>query len=338
MLGRAADRTGATRARSTGQGRGARDGAGAGSAAGGDGGRGGPLDAGADPDAAEPAAGLRAAGRSVTGGPAGCCPGSRSTGPGSEPRGAGMPSCCAPRGAGLPADSGMRGPGMLACSAPRGAGMPANSGPGGRATGDGREPKLAGTRTGAGLGVGGHVRPRGVERPSGADRAPGHRRAGRQRVDRHGLEPLAHAVQHALRTPFTTTASASRSPSGSGTVRSRCRAPSSAPRTTSQVPGAPRARRPGMQQRQGGTDDLGVLRADEFQLRGPGGRSRRVGGPGIEHHAAVDVDQGCGDDPHVTQQWSEHDGDAVGPDVHHVPVASHEPPRSPLQQPAVDQR
>ena len=36
------------------------------------------------------------------------------------------------------------------------------------------------------------------------------------------------------------------------------------------------------------------------------------------------------DDPRVTQQRPEHDGDAVGPDVHHVAVPSHEPSRSPL--------
>ena len=110
--------------------------------------------------------------------------------------------------------------------------------------------------------------------------------------------------------------------------------PGTAVRAEDDLAGAGRspARGPGMQQRQGGADDLGVLRADQFQVRGPGGRVRRGGGPGVEHHAAVDVDQGCGDDPHVTQQWSEHDGDAVGPDVHHVAVASHE--RAPQPAPA----
>ena len=79
-----------------------------------------------------------------------------------------------------------------------------------------------------------------------------------------------------------------------------------------------------------------MLGADQLEVRRPGGGA--AGGPGVEHHAAVDVDQGGGDDPDVTQQRSEHDGDAVGPDVHQVAVATHEPPRSPLPQPEVDQR
>ena len=93
---------------------------------------------------------------------------------------------------------------------------------------------------------------------------------------------------------------------------------------------------PGTEQLQGAAEDLRVLGADQLEVRRPGGGA--AGGPGVEHHAAVDVHQGCGDDSHITQQWSEHDGDAVGPDVHHVTVASHETPRSPVPQPAVDQR
>ena len=81
---------------------------------------------------------------------------------------------------------------------------------------------------------------------------------------------------------------------------------------------------------------LGVLGADQLQVGRPGpGAARR---PGVEHHAAVDVQQRGGDDPYVAQQGPEHDGDAVGPDVRHVAVAPHEPSRRPLPQSAVDQR
>ena len=160
--------------------------------------------------------------------------------------------------------------------------------------------------------------------------------SGRRVIDGPAVNASTDTASSRLRTrsstrcdPFTTTASTSRSPSGSGTVRRRCRAPPSAPRTTSQVPGAP----PPAGQECSSARAVRTISAccAPISSRSVDPVSVRGGGPGVEHHAAVDVDQGCGDDSHVTQQWSEHDGDAVGPDVHHVAVASHEAPRSPLR-------
>ena len=213
----------------------------------------------------------------------------------------------------------------------RGAGIPPWSGPGGRAPPDGREPKPIGTRPDRARG--GRARP---DPGASNDHPPP---SGRRVIDGPAVNASTDTASSRLRTrsstrcgPFTTTARTSRSPKR---VRHRAQqVPGPAVRAEDDLAGTgcSPARGPGMQQRQGGADDLGVLRADQFQVRGPGGRVRRGGGPGVEHHAAVDVDQGCGDDSHVTQQWSEHDGDAVGPDVHHVAVASHE--RAPQPAPA----
>ena len=303
MLGPCPDRTGATRGRRAGQGRGRARRWGAGSAAGGDGGRGGPLDAAADPAAVEPATGLRAAGRSATGGPAACCPGSRSTGsgsglrstgPGSEPRGAGVPTGSEPRGAGVPTGSRPRRPGMPTGSEPQRSRHTRLF----RATRDPAYPsarhrappaslpgpdRAAGRRPTAGSpspsgpdltrsGWAGTSGPGGVERPPAAERAPGHRRAGRQRVDRHRLQPLAHAVQHALRPVHD---DRQHEPVAERVRHRAQEVPGPAVRAEDDLAGAGRspARGPGMQQRQGGADDLGVLRADQFQVRGPGGPS-----------------------------------------------------------------
>ena len=247
-----------------------------------------------------------------------------------------MPTGSEPRGAGIPTGSGLRGPGMPIGPAPRGAGIPPWSGPGGRAPPDGREPKPIGTRP-PGVGVGGHVRTRGVERPSAAERASGHRRAGRQRVDRHRLQPLAHAVQHALRPVHDDR----QDEPVAERVRHRAQeVPGAVVRAEDDLAGAgcSPARGPGVQQRQGGADDLGVLRADQFQVRGPGGTS------------VAAADQASSTMPLSTSTRAAatiRTSRSSGPSTTAMPSARMfttwrwrptKRPRSPLPQPAVDQR
>ena len=342
--------------RRPGQGRGVRDGAGAGSAAGGDGGRGSPLDAAADPVAAEPAAGLRGR-RGDRGRPTarartpGSGPGrpEHRPAPGARARARLRPGCratgsgCAVRGLGrLRAARSPACPGSApASTAAAGAGTSRRTGLGAAARQPPGRPSARAPPGQAGSGArgrGGHVRTRGrrttTRRRAGAGSSTGRPSTRRPTPPAAACaRGPARAAARSRRPPARAGRRAGPAPCAAGAGR-----PPSAPRTTSQVPGAP----PPAGQECSSARAVRTISACcapiSSRSGGPGGRVRRGGGPGVEHHAAVDVDQGCGDDSHVTQQWSEHGGDAVGPDVHHVAVASHEAPRSPLPQPAVDQR